>query len=202
MACRLSYLAAFGIFPDQGSDLCLLHWQADSLPLSHQGSPRFKIYFESRAERICCWFGCVCLVVQLCPTLCDLMGYSRQASLSMEILQARILQWVAMPSSRGSSQPRDGTQVSRLQVDSVLSEPPGKPIYIYLYMYIWLCWVFIATQFFPSCGKQGLLSSCGTWAFYCGGVSRCRAQTLEHKGFICFGSQALECRLRSCGARA
>ena len=35
-----------------------------------------------------------------------------QASLSMGILQARILEWVAMPSSRGSSQPRDWTQVS------------------------------------------------------------------------------------------
>ena len=32
---------------------------------------------------------------------------ARQVSLSMEILQARILEWVAMPSSRGSSQPRD-----------------------------------------------------------------------------------------------
>ena len=28
-----------GIFPTQGLNLCLLHWQADSLPLSHQGSP-------------------------------------------------------------------------------------------------------------------------------------------------------------------
>ena len=37
---------------------------------------------------------------------------ARQAPLSMGILQARILQWVAMPSSRGSSQPRDQTQVS------------------------------------------------------------------------------------------
>ena len=35
-----------------------------------------------------------------------------QAPLSMGILQARILEWVAMPSSRGSSQPRDGTQIS------------------------------------------------------------------------------------------
>ena len=35
-----------------------------------------------------------------------------QAPLSMWILQARILEWVAMPSSRGSSQPRDRTQVS------------------------------------------------------------------------------------------
>ena len=31
--------AACGIFPDQGSDLCPLHWQADSQPLHHQGSP-------------------------------------------------------------------------------------------------------------------------------------------------------------------
>ena len=29
----------WGIFPTQGSNLQLLHWQADSLPLSHQGSP-------------------------------------------------------------------------------------------------------------------------------------------------------------------
>ena len=36
---------------------------------------------------------------------------ARQAPLSMGILQARILEWVAMPSSRGSSQPRDRTQV-------------------------------------------------------------------------------------------
>ena len=31
--------AASGIFPDQGSNLCPLHWQADSQPLRHQGSP-------------------------------------------------------------------------------------------------------------------------------------------------------------------
>ena len=34
-----SYSAACGIFPDQGSNLCPLHWQADSQPLRHQGSP-------------------------------------------------------------------------------------------------------------------------------------------------------------------
>ena len=32
--------AACGIFPDQGSNTCPLHWQADSQPLCHQGSPR------------------------------------------------------------------------------------------------------------------------------------------------------------------
>ena len=68
----------------------------------------------------------VCLVAQLCPTLCNPMDY--QAPLSMGILQTRILEWVAMPSSRGFSQTRDWTQVSpTMQVDSLSSEPPGKP---------------------------------------------------------------------------
>ena len=39
---------------------------------------------------------------------------AHQAPLSMESLQARILEWAAMPSSRGSSQPRDWTQVSHI----------------------------------------------------------------------------------------
>ena len=37
---RLSSSAACGIFPDQGANPCPLHWQADSQPLHHQGSPR------------------------------------------------------------------------------------------------------------------------------------------------------------------
>ena len=36
--------AACGILPDQGSNPCPLHWQADSQPLSHQGSPRLHLY--------------------------------------------------------------------------------------------------------------------------------------------------------------
>ena len=56
-----------------------------------------------------------------------------QAPLSMGILQARILEWVAMPSSRASSQPRDLSNLGIeprspvLQVDSLQSKPPGKP---------------------------------------------------------------------------
>ena len=53
---------------------------------------------------------------------------AHQVPLSTGILQARILEWVAMSSSRGSSQPRDRTQVSALQADSLPSEPPGKPM--------------------------------------------------------------------------
>ena len=41
---RLSCSVARGIFPDPGSNPCLLHWQADSLPLSHQGSP-LSVFF-------------------------------------------------------------------------------------------------------------------------------------------------------------
>ena len=52
------------------------------------------------------------LVAQSCLTLCNLMIVACQAPLTMGILPARILEWVAMHSSRGLSQPRDQTQVS------------------------------------------------------------------------------------------
>ena len=50
-------------------------------------------------------------VTQLCPTLCDPMDYTVHG-----IPQARKLEWVAIPFSRVSSQPRDGTQVSYIAV--------------------------------------------------------------------------------------
>ena len=52
------------------------------------------------------------LVAKLCPTLPDLMGCSPPGSSVHGILQARILEWVAIPFSRGSSQLRDQTWVS------------------------------------------------------------------------------------------
>ena len=87
-----------GIFPTQGSNLgllCLLHWQVDSLPLIlGQG---VGLFLE---------VVCVCLVTQSCLILCDPMDCSHQAPLSMGILQARLLEWVAMPSSRGPCEHR------------------------------------------------------------------------------------------------
>ena len=41
----LSCSAACGLFPDQSSNPCPLHWQADSQPLRHQGSPSNPIFF-------------------------------------------------------------------------------------------------------------------------------------------------------------
>ena len=51
---------------------------------------------------------------QSCPTLCDPMDCSPPGSSVQEILQARIREWIAIPFSRGSSQPRHRTQVSRI----------------------------------------------------------------------------------------
>ena len=50
VAHRPSRSAACGIFPDQGSNPCPLHWQADSQPLRHQGSPKvhgFNLSFRT-----------------------------------------------------------------------------------------------------------------------------------------------------------
>ena len=82
------------------------------------------------------WMPCVCLdtlhillwhksllpyvvkseseVAQSCLTLCDPVDCSPPGSSTYGILQARILEWVAISFTGGSSQPRDGTQVSRI----------------------------------------------------------------------------------------
>ena len=52
------------------------------------------------------WHLCVCYFTQSCPTLCDPMDGGLPGSSVHGILQAGILRWVAMPFSRGSSQPR------------------------------------------------------------------------------------------------
>ena len=56
----------------------------------------------------------VCSLAQSCLTLCGPMGCSPPGSIVHEIFQARILQWVAISYSRGSSEPRDRNQVSRV----------------------------------------------------------------------------------------
>ena len=56
---------------------------------------------------------CLCAQsLQSCPTLCDSVDWSPPGSSVLGVLQARILEWFAMSSSRGSSGPRDWTWVS------------------------------------------------------------------------------------------
>ena len=73
---------------------------------------------------------CGCSVSQSCPALCDPMDCNLSGSSAPGILQARMLEWVAMPSSRGSSPSRDGTHVSCISciADGFLTaEPAAKP---------------------------------------------------------------------------
>ena len=61
------------------------------------------------------------------PTLCDPLGCSPLGSSVHGILQARILEWVAMFSSRESSQPRDQNRVSCITGSFFTTEPLGRP---------------------------------------------------------------------------
>ena len=79
----------------------------------------FFLPFVFCSFAVCCmstWWMCTGTFVYLskikqasCPTLCDPMDYTVRG-----ILQARILEWVVIPFSRRSSQPRDRTQVSHI----------------------------------------------------------------------------------------
>ena len=64
--------------------------------------------------------------LQLCPTLCDPMDCSQPGSSVHGILQVRILEWVAIPFSRGSSQPKDRIQISCIAGRFFTTEPPGS----------------------------------------------------------------------------
>ena len=88
-----------GIFLTQGLHLhllCLLHWQEGSSPRAPPRKPLWRLAMKVK-------------IAHLCPTLSESMDYTVHG-----ILQTRILEWVAFPLSRGSSQPRDRTQVSHI----------------------------------------------------------------------------------------
>ena len=90
-----------GDLPDPGIKPRSLVLQADTWPSEPQGKPRSCMASESESE-----------VAQSCPTLCDTMDCSLAGFSLHGILQARVLEWVAISFSRGSSRPRDWTQVS------------------------------------------------------------------------------------------
>ena len=68
------------------------------------------------------------LVAQLCPILCDPMDCSPSGSSVHGVLQARILEWVAIPFSRDIPDP--GSEPRSPTLDCVPSEPPGKPVLV------------------------------------------------------------------------
>ena len=76
-------------------------------PSDNFGFTVWSLSFPSTG--LVCVCVCVCVwdtkLLQLCPTLCDSMDFWPQGSSVHRILQGRILEWIAMSSSRGSSQP-------------------------------------------------------------------------------------------------
>ena len=66
-------------------------------------------------------------VAQSCPTLCNSMDCSPPGSSVHGILQAGIMEWVAIPFSKNLPNPGNKPRSPVLQVDSLSSEPPGKP---------------------------------------------------------------------------
>ena len=91
--------ACFGQFPFRAA------WSLSSVDWESIGAMKVKVK-----------------IAQLCLILCDPMDYTVHG-----ILQARILEWVAFPFSRRSSQPRDQTQISCITGGFFTREPQGKP---------------------------------------------------------------------------
>ena len=97
-----------------------LHWQMDSLPLSHQGSPgNLGLFGQMRCNSNFIIQAIFYMNANFLSSYCESESHSVVSNSLWPhglycawILQARILEWVAIPFSRGSSQPRDRTQVS------------------------------------------------------------------------------------------
>ena len=120
--------------------------------------------------------------VQWCSTFCSPMDCSLPGSSVHGILQAWILEWVAIPSARGSSQPRDPTQASRIGIAggfftiwTIREAHMNARVYIYMYICI----------------------NTHIHTHICVPSSTAHGETLQggHKGsssFICFPSRDLE----------
>ena len=125
---------------------CSIPGQRTKIPQAAQHSQKAYTMKETFSINVCniepftiqCVCVCVCArvcgLLQSCPTLCNPMDGSSSDSSVHGILQARILEWVAMPSSRGSSRPRDQTHISlslwRWQAGSLPLVPLGKALII------------------------------------------------------------------------
>ena len=72
--------------------------------------------------------SCCCLKTKSCLTLCGPMDCSPPGSSVHGILQARILEWVAISFSTGSSRPRDQIEVFRMR-QTLPTAPPGKSVF-------------------------------------------------------------------------
>ena len=89
----------------------------------------FYVYTESESE-----------LSQSCPTLCDPMDSSLRGSSICGIFQARVLEWVAISFSRGSSPARDWTRFSRRQADAFTVWATTLH-FTYFFICVWTLWL-------------------------------------------------------------
>ena len=103
---------------NQSEEYCLTKgsWSF-TWPVSQKKNNFFMVHFKHDSS--------YCLVAKPCPTFCDPMNCSLPGSFVVGISQVRILEWVAISFSRGSSQPRDQTPVAG---GFFTTEPLGSPI--------------------------------------------------------------------------
>ena len=94
--------------------------------LPHKADVSFCLFFIISVKSICC-----CLVVKSSLTVLQLRG-PQTARLLCLWVHARILEWVSMPSSRGSSPPRDQTCISCIAGGFFITEPWGKANKVYI----------------------------------------------------------------------
>ena len=88
--------------------MCCSMWDRSSQPGIEPVSPALEGGFFLHSSLYCLSFTYVCLnakSIQSCPTLYDPLNHSPPGSSVHGILQAGILEWVSMPSSRGSTHP-------------------------------------------------------------------------------------------------
>ena len=84
--------AACGIFPDQGSNPCPLHWQADSQPLRHQGSPKFFLKIGLLLFYLFIYFWLRQVLVEECGIFLEACGIFRcSAWASLQLWRAGFL---------------------------------------------------------------------------------------------------------------
>ena len=142
-------VAACGIwFPDQGLNLRLQHWELRVLTTGQPGKSSSAAFSSDtpssllarvKAGAFCCGlFGdpqdisdpysveSESEVPQSCPTLCDPTDCSLSGSSVHGIFQARVLEWIDISYSRGSSDPGIEPGSPALQANALPSEPPGK----------------------------------------------------------------------------
>ena len=102
---------------------------------------------------MCVWYFSVSEseVAQSCPTLCDPMDCSLPGSSIRGIFQARVLEWVAVSFSKGSSQPRDWTRVTE---DTIIDLLHLEDCISFIYFQCWY-------------GKEFVLSTSLHWKQMC-----------------------------------